>query len=371
MKPGFSFTIAARHGATNARCGTLVTPHGEVETPTFMPVGTVGSVKSLTVPQVEASGARIVLGNTFHLHLRPGEEVVKQQGGLHRFTGWRGPMLTDSGGFQVFSLARLRTISEEGADFRSPVNGDRKFLSPESSMAIQQALGADIAMAFDEVPALPAGRTEIESALERTARWAERCLKAHASPEQALYGIVQGGVDKELRRRSATQITGLGFDGFAIGGLSVGEPKAELHEYTRFCAPLLPEERPRYLMGVGMPEDLINAIEAGFDQFDCIAPTRMARHGSLFTDAGRISIKRAEFERDDSPVDPACDCFTCKTHSRAYLHHLRSCGELAFFTLATIHNLRHYGRLMERCRAAIRTGASLRALLPSDAKIVD
>ncbi len=368
MKHGFSYTITASHGS--ARAGTLSTPHGDVATPTFMPVGTAGAVKAMIAPMVESTGARIVLGNTFHLHLRPGEATVEKLGGLHRFTGWQGPMLTDSGGFQVYSLARLRSITEEGVEFSSPINGDRKFLSPETSMAIQQTLGADIAMAFDEVPALPAEREAVAAAAERTARWAERCLKAHTRPEQALFGIVQGGVDEELRRRSAAQITALPFDGFAAGGLSVGESKQELHEFSRFTAPLLPAEKPRYLMGVGMPEDIINAVEAGFDLFDCIAPTRMARHGSMFTRAGRLSIKRQEFAEDTRPLDEQCGCFTCQRHSRGYLRHLFMSHELTFFTLATLHNLHHYGDLMKRLRTAVAAGTPLRAELAPDGEIL-
>ena len=371
MKATFSFRVTHRHPSLAARCATLTTPHGDAQTPAFMPVGTTGAVKAMTAEMVATTGARIVLGNTFHLHVRPGESVVEKLGGLHKFSGWQGPMLTDSGGFQVFSLAKLRTITEAGVEFRSPINGDLKFLSPETSMAIQRTLGADIAMAFDEVPALPAPRETVAAAAERTARWAERCLAAPRREGQALFGIVQGGTDAELRRISAAQITSLGFDGFAIGGLSVGESTAELHATSRLAAGLLPDDRPRYLMGVGKPEDIVAAVEAGVDLFDCIIPTRSARHGSFYTSAGRLSIKRTEFTDDVRPLDERCTCYTCRTHSRGYLRHLFMCGELTFYTLATLHNLHYFGDLMRRLREAIAAGTSLRAELAEDATVVD
>ena len=339
-----------------SRTGRIETPHGEVETPAFMPVGTQGAVKALTPEQVQGLGAQILLGNTYHLYLRPGHRLIEELGGLHRFMNWPGPILTDSGGFQIYSLGALRTLSEEGMTFQSHIDGSRHFLSPESAVEIQEALGSDIMMCLDECIPYPAGRTEAESALERTARWAARCKKGQRNPSQALFGIIQGGVYQDLRRRSAESILEIGFDGYALGGLSVGEPRELLWENLAATAPLLPEDRPRYLMGVGTPEDLVEGVAHGIDLFDCVMPTRSARNGLLFTNTQKVVIKNARYREDGSPVDSACDCYTCRNYSRAYLRHLYLSGEILAMALNTIHNLRHYLRLMERIREAIREG---------------
>jgi queuine tRNA-ribosyltransferase len=350
---GFSFRVLREEG--RARLGRLATPHGSADTPAFMPVGSAGAVKALTPEEVRASGTEIVLCNTYHLYLRPGHELIRELGGLHRFMHWDGPILTDSGGYQIFSLAELRRIEERGVEFRSHVDGSPHLLTPEASIVIQAALGADVAMALDECPALPAPRAALEAAVARTLRWAERCRRAHSGPG-ALFGIVQGGTDVELRERAAGDLVALGFAGYAIGGLSVGEPPAETAEVVRFTAERLPADRPRYLMGVGRPQDLVGAVASGIDLFDCVMPTRHARNGSLFVDGGEVHIRRAEYARDPRPVQEGCDCETCRHYSRAYLRHLFLSREILGLRLNTIHNLRFYQRLMAAMRQAIADG---------------
>ncbi len=350
------FRRIAKDPGCGARLGKIVTPHGDVRTPAFMPVGTQGTVKALLPEQIRSLEADIILGNTYHLYLRPGHRLIAALGGLHRFMNWPHPILTDSGGFQIYSLGALRRIAEEGVTFQSHIDGSTHFLSPETVVEIQETLGSDIMMCLDECIAYPATREEVERALARTARWGERCKKTHNNPEQALFGIIQGGVYPDLRRRGAEEMSSIGFDGYAIGGLSVGEPKALMLENLAATAPLLPEERPRYLMGVGTPEDLVEAVFHGIDMFDCVMPTRSARNGLLFTNGEKVVIKNARYREDGSPVDSECDCYTCQNYSRAYLRHLYVSGEILAMVLNTIHNLRHYLRLMERIREAIREG---------------
>ena len=350
------FTRIAKDPDCAARVGTIRTPHGDVRTPAFMPVGTQGTVKGLTPEQVRGLGADIILGNTYHLYLRPGHRLIADLGGLHRFMNWPGPILTDSGGFQIYSLGALRRIAEEGATFQSHIDGSTHFLSPESAVEIQEALGSDIMMCLDECIAYPAGREEVERALARTARWADRSKQNRKNRAQALFGIIQGGVYPDLRRRGAEEMTAIGFDGYAIGGLSVGEPKGLMLENLATTAPLLPEERPRYLMGVGTPEDLVDGVFHGIDMFDCVMPTRSARNGLLFTNGEKVVIKNARYREDASPIDSECDCYTCQNYSRAYLRHLYVAGEILAMVLNTIHNLRYYLHLMERIREAIREG---------------
>ncbi|MBU3932904.1 MAG: tRNA guanosine(34) transglycosylase Tgt [Proteobacteria bacterium] len=350
------FTQIAKDPHCGARTGKIATPHGEVATPAFMPVGTQGTVKALTPEQVRALGAEIILGNTYHLYLRPGHRLIAAQGGLHRFMNWQGPILTDSGGFQIYSLGALRTITDEGVDFQSHIDGSRHFLSPESTVEIQEALGSDIMMCLDECIPYPATRDEAEAALERTALWAARCKSSRRNHSQALFGIIQGGVYPDLRRLSAESLLEIGFDGYALGGLSVGEPKELMLENLAATTPLLPENRPRYLMGVGTPEDLVDCVYHGIDMFDCVMPTRSARNGLLFTNGEKVVIKNARNREDGSPIDSACDCYTCLNYSRAYLRHLYVAGEILAMVLNTIHNLRYYLRLMERIREAVREG---------------
>ncbi|WP_437985267.1 tRNA guanosine(34) transglycosylase Tgt [Sorangium sp. So ce117] len=352
--PGFSFSELARDG--HARTGVLSTPHGDVLTPTFMPVGTQGSVKTLTPAEVAATGARIVLGNTYHLWLRPGPELVAQLGGLHAFTRWPHAMLTDSGGFQAFSLAERRTLVEDGFVFRSHLDGARKALTPEVAMEVQGLLGADIAMQLDVCPPGGAPRPEVEEACRLTTRWGKRCLAAKR-PSQALFGIVQGGTSVALRMAHADELGALPFDGLALGGFSVGEPIAMMHEVVAQIGPHLDPTRPRYLMGVGTPIDLVHAIGAGVDMFDCVLPTRNARNGQALTQHGKIVIKQARYKEDRSPLDPTCACPTCAGgYSRAYLRHLFMAGEILVLRLLTEHNLHLYGRLMREARAAIAEG---------------
>ena len=351
---GLEFELLARDGA--ARRGRLSLPHGAVETPAFMPVGTYGSVKSVSPAELRDVGAQIVLGNTFHLWLRPGLEVIEAHGGLHRFMGWDGPILTDSGGYQVFSLGELRKITEEGVRFASPVNGDRLMLTPEESMRIQRVLDADVVMVFDECTPYPADEVSTRDSMLLSLRWAERSKRAHAGNGNALFGIVQGGMYESLREESLAGLVGIGLDGYAIGGLSVGEPKDEMLRILRHTAPLLPQERPRYLMGVGTPEDLIDAVLAGIDMFDCVMPTRNARNGWLFTRHGVIRLRNARYRTDTAPVDEACSCYTCRHFTRAYLHHLHRVGEILGARLNTIHNLHYYQELMMGLREAIAAG---------------
>jgi len=326
----------------------------EVPTPMFMPVGTAGTVKGMTTDELRSIGTRILLGNTYHLYLRPGHELVEKLGELGEFMNWDGPILTDSGGFQVFSLSNLNKITDEGVVFRSHLDGSSHRFTPESSMAIQKALGSQIVMAFDQCPAYPSPPEVLKAAVERTQRWAERGLAVPLKPHQARFGIIQGGLDQELREQSAKGLTALPYDGFAIGGLSVGEPPEKMHEMTRFSTPLLPEDKPRYLMGVGRPEDLVEGVRAGVDLFDCVMPTRNARNGQLFTHRGKINIKNARHREDPRPVDEKCSCETCTHYSRAYLHHLFRSSELLYARLATLHNLSFYLSLMEQMRQAIK-----------------
>ena len=339
-----------------ARRGRLSLAHGTVETPVFMPVGTYGTVKAMSPKELREVGAEIVLGNTFHLWLRPGLEVIETFGGLHKFMGWDGPILTDSGGFQVFSLGKLRKISEEGVKFASPINGDRLFLTPEESMRIQKTLNSDIVMIFDECTPYPADRRAAAYSMQLSLRWAERSKKAHEGNANALFGIVQGGMYEDLRDQSLAKLAEIGFDGYAIGGLSVGEPKEDMLRILAHTAPQLPQGRPRYLMGVGTPEDIVEAVSHGIDMFDCVMPTRNARHGVLFTRTGDLRIKNAVHRNDPAPVDAACQCYACRNFSRAYVHHLIRCGEILGARLATIHNLAYYQDLMCEMRQAIEAG---------------
>ena len=348
------FTLHNTDGLS--RRGTLNLAHGSVETPAFMPVGTYGTVKAMSPLELNEIGAQIVLGNTFHLWLRPGLEVIAAHGGLHRFMGWDGPILTDSGGFQVFSLGALRKISEDGVKFQSPVNGDKCFLSPEESMRIQKVLNSDIAMIFDECTPYPADENTAGVSMRLSLRWAERSKRAHQGNANALFGIVQGGMHEHLRDESLAGLTGIGFDGYAIGGLSVGEPKEDMLRILRHTAPQLPADRPRYLMGVGTPEDLVDAVSQGIDMFDCVMPTRNARNGMLFTRFGDIKIKNAQYRLDMSPLDEQCACYTCRNFTRAYLHHLHRLNEILGARLNTIHNLHYYQELMGGIRTAIEAG---------------
>ena len=337
----------------NARRGRLTFARGVLDTPAFMPVGTYGTVKGMRPEQVAESGAQILLGNTFHLMLRPGTDIIRKHGDLHDFMNWPGPILTDSGGFQVFSLGDLRRISEDGVHFRSPVNGDSVFLGPEESMAVQRALGADIVMIFDECTPYPADQSVAEASMQRSLRWAQRSRDAHADSPAALFGIVQGGMYPELRRASLEGLMPLAFDGYAIGGLSVGEPHAERTAVLDALQPVLPADRPRYLMGVGTPEDIVDAVQRGVDMFDCVMPTRNARNAHIFTTSGTLRLRNARFREDTGPLDPDCDCYTCRNYSRAYLQHLDKCNEILGAHLNTVHNLRYYQRLMAGLRAAI------------------
>jgi queuine tRNA-ribosyltransferase len=348
------FELLATDGS--ARRARITLAHGVLDTPAFMPVGTYGTVKAMRPADLKDIGAQIVLGNTFHLWLRPGLEVIAAHGGLHRFMGWDGPILTDSGGFQVFSLKELSKISEEGVKFRSPVNGDACFLSPEESMRIQRVLNADIVMIFDECTPYPADIRQAEESMQLSLRWAERSKHAHADNPNALFGIVQGGMYPELRLQSLRGLEQIGFDGYAIGGLSVGEPKEEMRQILQYIAPLLPQDKPRYLMGVGTPEDIVEAVQAGMDMFDCVMPTRNARNGMLFTRLGDIRIRNSRYRNDTEPLDAACTCYTCRHFSRAYLHHLDKSQEILGAILNTTHNLHYYQQLMRELREAIQAG---------------
>ncbi len=354
MAEGFSFDMVARDG--RARRGVLTTPHGVVDTPAFMPVGTRAAVKGLTPDQVAGTGTQIILANTYHLMLRPGAGTVARLGGLQRMTGWRRPMLTDSGGFQVFSLAELRRLDDDGVEFRSHIDGATLRLTPESSIAAQNQLGADIIMAFDECPPLPADAGALRQAVRRTLLWARRCRAAHRRRDQALYGIVQGGLDLALRRECLEQLVEIGFDGYALGGLSVGEPPERMWALLDAFAHELPADRPRYLMGVGTPRDLVRAVAAGVDQFDCVLPTRNGRKGYVFTSTGTLRMRNACHREDTGPLDPACDCYTCRRVSRGYLRHLFMSGEVLGASLVSLHNIRFFQRLMQRMRTAIEAG---------------
>jgi len=339
---------------TGARLGRVHTPHGSFDTPAFMPVGTQATVKTMSPEEVKEMGAGIILSNTYHLFLRPGHELVKEAGGLHKFMNWDRAILTDSGGFQVFSLSELRKITEEGVHFRSHLNGDKLFIGPEKAMEIQNALGPDIMMAFDECPPWPADEAYVKQSTERTSRWAERCLKAHARPhDQGLFAIVQGGMFADLRKQSAADLTSMDFPGYAIGGLSVGEPKHLMYEMLEATTPLLPTNKPRYLMGVGSPDALIEGSMRGVDMFDCVLPTRIARNGTTMTSRGRLVIRNAQFERDFGPLDPECSCYTCRNYSRAYIRHLIKADETFGIRLTTYHNLYFLIDLMRKVRQAI------------------
>ena len=352
--PALEYRLIKQDG--NARLGSVTTPRGTIETPIFMPVGTQATVKAMTPEELKAIGAQIILANTYHLYIRPGHELVRRLGGLHRFMNWGRPILTDSGGFQVFSLNELRKISEEGVKFRSHLDGSYHFISPEDAIAIQEALGSDIAMCFDECTPYPATHDYARRSMEMTTRWARRCKEAKTREDQALFGIVQGGMYRDLRERSAAELQEIGFDGYAVGGLSVGEEKELMHEVMEYAAPLLPADRPRYVMGIGAPEDLIEAVHHGFDMFDCVMPTRNARNGMLFTSFGRVNIKGAAYAEDNGPLDPECDCYVCRNYSRAYLRHLYRAGEILSSRLNTYHNLYYYLSLMAKARTAIAEG---------------
>ena len=355
MADAFSFRVL--HTSGSARAGVLTTPHGQVNTPAFMPVGTYAAVKGLLPEQLAETGTEIVLANTYHLTLRPGADIVAALGGLHRFMGWSGPILTDSGGYQVFSLAKLRRVDDDGVEFRSHLDGRLVRLTPEISIQVQNQLGADIIMPLDECPPLPAEADVLRAAVRRTVNWAARSRAAHARSAQALYGIVQGGLDVGLRRECLEQLAALGFDGYALGGLSVGEPPPQMWAFLGEFVKQMPEDRPRYLMGVGRPVDLVHAVAAGVDQFDCVLPTRNGRKGYAFTSAGPIRLRNAAHRVSAEPLDPKCDCYTCRRFSRGYLRHLILCGEVLGGTLVSLHNISFYQRVMRRLRAALAEGA--------------
>ncbi|HEY8555619.1 MAG TPA: tRNA guanosine(34) transglycosylase Tgt [Burkholderiales bacterium] len=345
------FELLGTDGA--ARRGRLVFARGVVDTPAFMPVGTYGTVKAMTPEELRDIGVQMILGNTFHLMLRPGTDVIRAHGGLHGFMHWDGPILTDSGGFQVWSLGALRKVTEEGVWFQSPVDGSRVFLGPEESIAVQRELGADVLMVFDECTAYPATEEQARTSMELSLRWAERSRRAHDGGPGALFGIVQGGMYPHLRDASLAGLVRIGFDGYALGGLSVGEPKEEMLRILDHVAPRMPADRPRYLMGVGTPEDLVEAVRRGIDMFDCVLPTRNARNGWLYTSTGDLKIRNSRYARDTAPIDPACGCYTCRYYSRAYLRHLQQANEILGARLATVHNLHYYQALMRELRAAI------------------
>lgn len=345
------FSVLATSGP--ARRGRLKLAHGVIQTPAFMPVGTYGAVKGMRPQQVEDSGADVILGNTFHLWLRPGLDVIQAHGGLHRFVGWNKPILTDSGGFQVFSLGDIRKISEEGVSFRSPIDGAKCFLTPEESMRIQRVLNSDIVMAFDECTPHPATHSEAQISMRLSMRWAQRSQEAHQGNPNALFGIIQGGMFEDLRGESIEKLVALNFDGYAIGGLSVGEPKADMQRIMSFTTPRMPEDKPRYLMGVGTPTDLVNAVSAGVDMFDCVLPTRNARNGWLYTSTGIVKLRNAQYRFDEMPLDENCSCYTCKHFSKSYLHHLQRIDEMLGAHLNTVHNLHFYQSLMKGMRSAI------------------
>ncbi|MET4561840.1 tRNA guanosine(34) transglycosylase Tgt [Lysinibacillus parviboronicapiens] len=354
-QPAIRYELLHTCKQTGARLGIVHTPHGSFETPAFMPVGTQATVKTMSPEELKEMNAGIILSNTYHLWLRPGNDIVKEAGGLHKFMNWDRPILTDSGGFQVFSLSQFRKIEEEGVHFRNHLNGDKLFLSPEKAMEIQNDLGSDIMMAFDECPPFPATHEYMLKSVDRTTRWAKRCKDAHARPEeQGLFGIIQGGEYEDLRRRSAEALVELDFPGYAIGGLSVGEPKDIMNKVLEFTTPLMPDNKPRYLMGVGSPDSLIDGAIRGIDMFDCVLPTRIARNGTLMTSEGRLVVKNAKYARDFGPIDPNCDCYTCKNYSRAYVRHLIRTEETFGIRLTSYHNLHFLLKLMEQVREAIR-----------------
>lgn len=349
------YELIKKSNESMARLGRVHTPHGVIETPIFMPVGTQATVKSMTPEELKEINAQIILSNTYHLYLRPGHELVKKAGGLHNFMKWDRPILTDSGGFQVFSLGPLRKITEEGVEFRSHIDGSKHMLTPEKVMEIENALGADIIMAFDECAPYPADREYVKNSLERTTRWLKRCKEAHKNTEnQALFGIVQGGMYKDLREQSAKEVTSIDLPGYAIGGLSVGEPKEMMYEILEHTTPLLPEDKPRYLMGVGSPDDLIEGVIRGVDMFDCVLPTRIARNGTAMTSQGKVVARNATYAEDFTPLDPECDCYTCRNYTKAYIRHLIKANEILGARLLTIHNLHFLLKFMDDIRQAIR-----------------
>ena len=356
IMPAVTYELIRQCPETGARAGRLHTPHGSFDTPMFMPVGTQGTVKTLSPEELHTMGAGVILGNTYHLFLRPGHEIVKKAGGLHRFMNWDGAILTDSGGFQVFSLGALRKISEEGVAFRSHHDGSKQFLSPEKSMEIQMALGSDIAMAFDECTPYPADYEYACRSMRLTTRWAKRCQAVHNREDQALFGIVQGGMYADLRQESAEQLVAMDFPGYAIGGLSVGEPKPLMYEVLEQTVPFLPQNKARYLMGVGTPDCLVEGVARGIDMFDCVFPTRVARNGTAITSQGRVVIRNAAYIEDFMPLDPECDCYTCRNYSRAYLRHLIRCDEIFGLRLMSLHNLHYLIKLMHQIRTAIIDG---------------
>ena len=353
MSQYFSYELIHTCAQSGARLGVFHTPHGDIPTPIYMPVGTQATVKAMTSRELEEIEARIILANTYHLHLRPGEKLVEKAGGLHSFMNWNRPILTDSGGFQVFSLAGLRKITEEGAAFRSHLDGSSQFISPEIAMDIQESLGSDIAMAFDICSAYPCTKEDARDAMERTHRWAKRCQAHHSRPDQALFGIVQGAFDKDLRIESAKTLADMDMIGYGIGGLSVGEPKPVMYEMLDAFMPYMPVDKPRYLMGVGTPDCLVEGVLRGVDMFDCVLATRVARNGTVLTKNGRMVIRNANYAEDFTPIQKDCDCYTCRNHTRAYVRHLLKVGEITGARLATIHNLRYLIRLMEEIRDAI------------------
>jgi len=349
----FEYEILKECKSTGARIGRFHTPHGSFDTPVFMPVGTQATVKAVTPRDLKEIGAQIILANTYHLYMRPGHELIREAGGLHKFMNWDKPILTDSGGFQVFSLSDLRQVKEEGVYFRSHLDGSSHFIGPEKAMEIENALGADIIMAFDECSPYPCSYEEALKAVERTTRWAVRCKQAHQREDQALFGIIQGNVFKNLRLKSAEEILSLDLPGYAIGGLSVGEPKPLMYEVLDFLVPVMPKNKPRYLMGVGSPDCLLEGVIRGIDMFDCVLPTRIARTGTAMTSQGRIVVRNATYQRDFTPLDPECDCYTCQNFTRAYIRHLVKADEILASILITIHNLRFLINLMDQIRKAI------------------
>ncbi len=353
-KPAITYELIHQCKQTGARRGVIHTPHGDIQTPVFMPVGTQATVKSMTPEELKEVNAQIILSNTYHLFLRPGHELVKEAGGLHSFMNWDRPILTDSGGFQVFSLGQLRKISEEGVEFQSHLDGSKKFLSPEKAIEVENALGADIIMAFDECCPYPSTYEYTKKSMNRTTRWAERCKKAHQrQKEQGLFGIIQGGFYKDLRKQSAEDLIKLDFPGYAIGGISVGEPKEEFLDILKYTTPLMPEDKPRYLMGVGTPDYLIEAAIAGIDMCDCVLPTRIARHGTALTSQGKVVVRNGTYEHDFSKLDPECDCYTCKNYTRAYIRHLIKTNEILGIRLLSIHNIKFLTGLMDKVRIEI------------------
>ena len=353
MPPAVTFDLVKKDAKTHARRGVVHTPHGDIQTPIFMPVGTQATVKAMTSRELKEIGSQIILSNTYHLHIRPGEELIREAGGLHKFMSWDRPILTDSGGFQVFSLASLRKIKEEGVHFRSHLDGNKMFIGPETSMDIQQALGSDIAMAFDVCSPYPCDHRTAQEAMHRTHRWAQRCKMHHTREDQAVFGIIQGAFYEDLRIESTKVLTDMDFPGYGIGGLSVGEPKPIMYGMLEAIMPHMPEHKPRSLMGVGSPDCLVEGVYRGVDMFDCVLATRVARNGTCFTDNGRLVIRNAQYARDFGPIEEGCDCYACQNYSRAYIRHLLKAGEITGGRLATIHNLRYLLRLMERIRKAI------------------